>query len=188
MFSPVSIRRIAPITVLALLAALGLTPEAPASAAPSAAEVRAAVSRAERSKDLWATINVCNKTATSPRGYKQLGVRVQMPALGFNARLFMAVRIQYWDSGSQKFLDTTEHFGPASFGVSTHRAVQGGALFAFKPLPTPQTFLMRGRATLEWRIGKRVLGRVHRTTGKGFKFVDGGSPRGLSVATCTIKL
>ena len=44
---------------------------------------RAAVRRAERSRELWATINICSANAKPGGG--ELGVRGQMPSLGFSA-------------------------------------------------------------------------------------------------------
>src|SRR6516165_1209759 len=64
----------------------------PSPKPPTAAQMRAAVQRAERSKYLWATVNICN-TKRHPHA---IGVRGQMPALGFPALLQMTVHLKYW--------------------------------------------------------------------------------------------
>ncbi len=155
------------------------------SPAPTAAQIHAAVKQAEKSSDLWATINVCNVPTVNPRGLRQLGLRVQVPALGFPTRLYMTLGVDYWVAAKKRYASTGAKFGPHSVGIAVHKPRQDGSSFPFKP-PATGSYLMRGVATLEWRIGKRVLGRVKLTTRGGFKHVDFGDPHGLSVATCTI--
>lgn len=167
----------------ALTAALAVI--ADAASGPTGAQIRAAVRRAEKSTDLWATINVCNVPAAKPSGDKQIGVRVQIPALGFNARLYMTLGLQFWEGPRKGYVNTNVH-GPETIGLAVHSPRQGGYSFYYPKPPAGQTYLVRGSATLEWRISKTVLGRITRPTGGGYKHVDFGNPRGLSIATCTL--
>jgi hypothetical protein len=172
--------------LITLATALALPVIAGAASAPSGAQIRAAVRRAEKSKDLWATINVCNVPVAKPRGYKQIGVRVQIPALGFTARLYMTLGIQFWEGARKGYVRTNVQYGPKTIGLAVHSPRQGGYSFYFPSPPAGGSYLMRGVATLEWRIGKKVLARATRVTGAGYKNVDFGNPHGLSVATCTL--
>ena len=71
---------------------------------PTKAQIRTAVARAERSKSLWATVNICN----SKRYPDRIGVRGQMPSLGFAAWLSMDIQVQYYSDAHEK------HFVPAA--------------------------------------------------------------------------
>jgi hypothetical protein len=171
----------------AVVLVAGVSPPSAATATgPTPAQVRAAVARAEKSKDLWATINACNIPSTNPRGEKLIGVRVQMPALGFPSRLYKAVEIEYWSPARKRFLKTDARYPLKSFAIAVHAPQQSGVSFAFTRPPAGGHFLLRGVATLEWRIGTRVLGRVVRSTGHGYKHVDFSRPPGYNEATCTI--
>jgi hypothetical protein len=171
--------------VAMVAAAVALPVIADAASGPSGAQISAAVQRAEKSSDLWATINVCNVKVVRRSGFKQIGVRVQMPALGFSTRLYMTLGIQFWAGPQKGYVYTNVRYGPQSIGLAVHSPRQDGYSFYFKP-PAGGTYLMRGVATLEWRVGRRVLARVTRATGGGHQHVDFGNPRGLSVATCKL--
>ena len=59
--------------------------------------MHAAIARAERSRDLWATVNICD-TAKHPDA---IGIRASMPGTPKHARLAMRFRVQYrTDSGA----------------------------------------------------------------------------------------
>jgi hypothetical protein len=171
------------------LLALSLAPTALLAAAattPTPAQIRAAVARGEKSADLWATVNACNLASTHPKGEKLIGVRVQMPGLGFASHLYMAIDIEYWNQAKKRFLKTNSHYGLKSFGIAIRAPRQSGVSFAFTPPPAGSHYVLRGVATLEWRIGTRVLGRVVRNTGHGYHHVDFSQPPGFNAATCTI--
>ncbi len=156
------------------------------------------------SKELWATVNVCDSVKSPDR----VGVRASMPGDGTGKRMYARFRLQYrsapdggWrpvDGGvSRKF-----HLGSAG------RDRQAGYTFRMNP-PAPGTsFLLRGVADLEWRKkAYRVKGvrvkrgnttvvrrkRVFRgwvtakrstqVTRGGVTGVKGGE--GMSLATCT---
>src|SRR5947209_20193020 len=81
--------------VTTVLAAGVLVAAVPASAGTvGPARISRAVRNAERSPSLWATINICG----SRRHPNDVGVRGQMPTLGFSASLFMVVQVNYWSA------------------------------------------------------------------------------------------
>src|SRR5258708_2725459 len=103
---------------------------AAAAATPTPAQIRAAVTRGEKSADLWATVNACNISSAHPQGEKVIGVRVQMPGLGFAPRLYMAIEIEYWNQAKKRFQKTNSRYGLKSFGIAIHSPRQSGVSFA----------------------------------------------------------
>lgn len=171
----------------AVIAAAG-----PASAAPAAHRARhhrpptprqiaTAVRRAERSRSLWATVNICN----TRRYRNDLGVRGQMPTLGFAADLSMIVRVGYWAGSRHAFMPiqsatatTTLNLGKLSKGLQ-----QAGAVFPFRA----HAGRLNARITFVWRRGGQVIGRATRRTTAGHPDADDGSPPHYSAAQCRIR-
>jgi hypothetical protein len=149
----------------------------PSPKPPTAAQMRAAVQRAERSKYLWATVNICN-TKRHPHA---IGVRGQMPALGFPALLQMTVHLKYWSTAKSMFLPIPHVARNLSLGVASTGLHQGGFTFTFTP-----PVLLSGQIDFRWSVHGHTLGRTTRSTGHGFKGVDGGDPPGHSASTCTM--
>jgi hypothetical protein len=146
--------------------------------APTPAQVRAAVARAERSKQLWSTINICN----SKHHPDTLGIRGQMPSLGFPAALFMQVQVDYWNYTAKKFEPDPGVQQRVSLGDPANEVVQGGAEFKFKP-----PAVLAGTITFEWKLRGRLIGAKRRATGGGHKNAKFGDPPGYSKNDCTIK-
>jgi hypothetical protein len=166
------------VVALATAVAAAVAPAATArrsSKAPSAAQIRAAVRAAERSRSLWATVNICD----TERHPDTIGVRGQMPSLGFPADLSMRVQIDYWSFDKNRFVSDPGVTQNVSLGSETDRLVQGGANFRFTP-----PVVLSGTVTFEWKLAGRVIGRATRLTGHGYKHVDAGDPAGYSTATC----
>jgi hypothetical protein len=155
----------------------GCLPAAP----PTTAQVKAAVAAAARSTDLWATVNICN-TAAYP---DEVGIRGQLPGLGFQADLSLTVAVQYFSAAQNKFLSTGD-VQVVDLGLATHSAHQGGAIFPFQPPAAGDSYVLRGSVTFEWKLGGKVLGQVTRNTGHGYANVAAGDPAGYSEGTCTI--
>jgi hypothetical protein len=148
---------------------------------PTAAQIRAAVNRAENSPDLWATINICN-TAQFPN---YIGVRGQMPALGFTATISMDVGVEYYSIASKKFeqVGSVQH---VNLGRSTKGVHQGGVRFPFQAPAAGETYQLRGFITFNWWYrGKLIGSAVHRTK-HGQKNVDYSDPPGYSAGICLI--
>jgi len=136
------------------------------------------VGKAERSKDLWATINICNTL----RHQDVMGIRAQMPALGFSAQLWMQF-------SADRFLSTSGTFKPyprattlVRLGTSSQGDDQGGASYLFPS----HAGLLRGRVTFEWRLGGRTIARTGRVTQAGHPRAMHGDPQGFSSAKCLI--
>jgi hypothetical protein len=143
--------------------------------------MRTAVAAAERSPDLWATVNVC----TSAPNTDLVGIRGQMPSLGLPATLKMVVSIYYWNYTDNTF-DPANVSEVVNLGTGTHGLRQGGVDFPFSPPPTGSTYLVRGTVTFQWLSGTKVVGQVTKNTGHGYANVSFSDPPGYSSGTCTL--
>lgn len=163
------------------LAAPALSSLVPAGAsartpkAPSPTQLRTAVARAAGSRELWATVNICN----APGYANSLGIRAQMPALGFATRLSIRVQVDYWNFTQGRFMPDPGVSAPISLGRQSSGLHQGGVIFRFSP-----PVVLSGTVTFKWKLGNRVIGRAVRQTGHGYRGVDYGVPAGYSTATC----
>jgi hypothetical protein len=146
---------------------------------PTRSQIQQALRSAARSPDLWATVNICNTTSYR----NKLGIRGQMPALGFPSQLTMTIDVDYWASAQKQFKAIPGFkkqlvvLGTFGFGVQ-----QGGTTFSFEP----HAGLLRGRITFEWKRAGKALGYIVRGTTGNHKQVDQAHPPGHSAPTCTI--
>jgi hypothetical protein len=164
----------------AILALIGVSVAGRAAAAtPSPSQVRKAVSDAKRSKQLWATINICD-TRHHPN---TLGIRGQMPALGFPSLISIAISVDFWSPESKRFKPDPGANKLIRLGHSSEGIHQQGVSFRF----APQAGRFRGSATFVWKRGGKVVGETDRVTTGGHRDADFGDPRGFSAATCTIR-
>jgi hypothetical protein len=145
---------------------------------PTPAQVRAAVAKAERSKQLWSTVNICN-TKHHPDA---IGIRGQMPSLGFPASLFMQVQVDYYNYAAKKFEPDPGVQQWVSLGDPADEIVQGGTEFKFKP-----PAVLAGTVTFQWKLHGKVIGTKQRATAGGHKNAKFGDPPGYSSNDCTIK-
>ena len=167
---------------LAILLAVSLisaTASAGASGShsPTPAQIRNAVRSAEHSRSLWATINICNTT----KHPHELGLRGQMPALGFEAGLYMIFEVEYRSPVSIAF-----HADPGTrkrvfLGRAALRVHQAGLTFRFT-----KSAQLAGRVEFQWELNGKLIGHVTRRTTGGHSHVDGGDPPGHSVASCSM--
>jgi hypothetical protein len=169
---------------ISALAAMLLPASALGSAAgnpPTPGQVRAAVLRAERSRHLWATINVCNTSAYPDR----IGIRGQMPALGFPARLEMRIQVDYWAAAAKRFQPVPGRSASAvaRLGTAVGGLQQGGHTFHFKP----GSGSLSGTIKFQWMRKGKVIGQISKPATGGHHGVDGGDPPHHSAATCTIR-
>lgn len=162
-----------------LLAAIVVAAPALAASGPSQSQIRAAVARARASKNLWATVNVCG-----PRSARRtIGIRAQMPGLGFSAQLSVRIQLEYWNVAKQHFVvvaDPNAH-GVVRLGTVVAGLQQGGESFAF----THGAYL---RATVTFtyrRHGKQLLSVTRHTTG-GHPLADQGRPAHYTAAACRL--
>jgi hypothetical protein len=162
--------------IAAIAALLVSAPAAALGSSPTPAQMRTSVSRAERSSELWATINICN----TPAHPNQLGVRAQIPALGFPASLSIAIEVKYFASGSFRPDPGVKKL--IRLGTQSNRVHQAGHTFQF----APHAGLLTGAVTFAWKRGGQLLGQITRPTTGGHRDVDFGDPRKHSAATCRI--
>ncbi|MFL5860558.1 MAG: hypothetical protein ACJ780_07250 [Solirubrobacteraceae bacterium] len=144
------------------------------------ARIARAIRAAKASRSLWATVNIC-----SSRRYRHdLGVRGQMPTLGFSASMFMVVQVNYWSAKSKRFLPIQSKFATTrlSLGNASNGIEQDGAVFPFRP----PTGLLNATITFIWTRGGKVIGRTVRRTTAGHPDADHGSPPHYSAAQCRI--
>jgi hypothetical protein len=167
-----SLGTIGAVTVLAVLAPAAASARA-ATAPPTPAQIQAAVRSAERSPKLWATVNVCREP--------WFGVRGEMPALGFAAKLSMKIQVDYWNTAKKRFVPLRGVSTKLSVGTFASNYHQAGASWRFMP-----PALLSGTVTFQWKLGRNVIGKVTRKTAGGIKGVDRGEPRGHSSASCTL--
>lgn len=152
---------------------------ATASPAPTPAQIRAAIRRAERSRTLWATVNICDPR----RRPNALGVRGQMPTLGFPASMSLDIRVNHYAPAKHRF----EPVPHATVEVSLERPAkslqQAGATFRFPR----HAGLLNASFTFRWKRSGRLLGQATRTTTGGHRDADFGSPPHFSAAQCRIR-
>jgi hypothetical protein len=145
------------------------------------ARIARAVRTAEHSKSLWATVNICS----SRRYPHALGVRGQMPTLGFSASMSMVIQVNYWSATSHRFLPIQSKLATTrlSLGHATTGIEQAGAVFPFKA----HTGLLNATITFSWTRSGKVIGQTVRRTTAGHRDADHGSPPHYSAAQCLIK-
>ncbi len=173
--------------LLATLAAAPLpaeagSPPAVARAAakdPTRAQIQRAVGRAERSRALWATVNICD-TRRYPH---TIGVRGQMPALGFPAWLSMNIQVNSFSTPKRRFVKLPGQTTTLRLGRSSSGLQQDGATFRFKP----HMGLLNATIKFVWRRSGRLLAETTRTTTGGHRNADFGSPPHHSSGQCRIR-
>jgi hypothetical protein len=163
------------VAVLIAIAAVAAPATAGAHRVPTTTQIHSAIAVAEHSQALWATVNICD-TKQHP---DTIGVRGQMPSLGFSADLWMNVQINYWNFAKSKFVRDPGVSKNVSLGRPMNRIIQGGANFRFKP-----PVVLSGTVTFQWKLAGKVIGQATRQTGYHYKHVDGGDPPGYSQPTC----
>jgi hypothetical protein len=146
---------------------------------PSAAQIRKAVRSAEHSKALWATVNICD-TKKFP---DTLGVRGQMPALGFSSSLSIDIQVDFFDKTQKRFLPVPSAKMKIPLGRVASGLQQGGATFTFQP----HTGLLSATVEFRWMRAGKVLAHTTRRTTGGHLSADFGSPPHFSAPQCTIK-
>jgi hypothetical protein len=134
------------------------------------------------SRQLWATINVCN-----PKDQPDIvGVRGSMPSDGHRQdRMFMSFRLQYLSSTTNHWADLAGAT-PAFLAVGSGTARQGGQSFQLMPVAGKPAFTLRGLVEFQWRRGRTVLQSTRRPTTAGHVSLAGADPRGFSAAACQI--
>jgi hypothetical protein len=162
----------------AALAGALVTASAEASSSPPPAPHALRASR-----NLWATIDVCNPADQR----NTVGVRGSMPGDGQPGdTMFMRFRLQFVDTHADRWVDLA---GASSeyFAVGNARSArQAGRSFVLVPPTRGSAFKLRGVVNYQWRHGSRVVSALTRTTSPGHESLAGADPPNFSAATCQI--
>jgi hypothetical protein len=171
--------------VAALLAAFA-TQSGPTLAAAPTGPAHAAASGHTllQSRDLWATINVCN--AIDQPDF--VGIRGSMPGNGqAHDMMYMRFRVQYLDVQSMHWVDAKNRVVADFHAVgSANKVRQAGTSFDLPPIAGGPAISYRGVVTFQWRRGAHVLASSSRTTSAGRVSTSGADPAGFSAATCVL--
>jgi hypothetical protein len=151
----------------------------PAALMSGALVALAAAAPAHASKNLWATVNVCD-TAKHPN---EIGVRASMPGFPRGTARRMRFRIQYRDGDRWRYV-TGADSGWRSLSRAHGRPLEAGWSFEFPPPESAITF--RGVVRYRWIRDGRVVGRALEITEAGHRSTAGADPPGYSTATCSI--
>ena len=156
-----------PLIVCALAAALTC------AAAPAQAKTR----------NLWATINVCD----SPKYADSVGIAARMPGDGTKRRMYMRFYVQYRADKQWKYVKEGGVSPWLNAGSAQYSWSQRGYTFGFSPPAAGTKFVMRGLVKFEWRSkGGKVVKKTHRITSSGH-VTKGADPKGYSAAQCTLE-
>jgi hypothetical protein len=148
----------------------------------AAAFAPASMHALERSRALWATVDVC-----SPSDQPNfVGIRGSMPGDGHKGdAMYMRFRIQYLQATNHKWVDVAKGADSGFVKVgSAGVARQDGQSFRF--ITGPQTFTLRGYVTFQWRHSHNVLGTTNKVTQAGHTSLVGADPKNYSAATCKL--
>jgi hypothetical protein len=169
--------------VYAALAALALALPAAALGIGSPSARAHAAGSVLQSRQLWATINVCN-----PKDQPDiLGVRGSMPSDGKpQDRMYMSFRLQYLNGSTKHWADLAGT-APGFISVGSGKGGrQGGQSFQLMPVTGRPSSMLRGLVEFQWRRGRTVLQSARRPTTAGHRSLAGADPPGYSAATCLI--
>lgn len=139
---------------------------------------------AATSKDLWATVNVCD-TQIHPN---MMGVRASMPGDAQHTRMYMRFIAQYYDRSSQLWSEVTGS-GVSRWiyvGSGDYARRQAGYTFAFDQPDAGKTFVLRGAVDFKWTKGRRIVRTAHLITKAGHPNTKGADPKSYSASLCEI--
>ena len=166
------------LTAVALLAFTAVSAARTSSHRPTRAQMLAAVRSAERSRYMWATVNICN----TKRYPDSIGIRAQMPALGFPTTLEMDFQVDQRSAQSASFRPLSGAKRAVSVGSVKRGLQQDGVTFT---VPASAGAL-RGTVSFEWKLGHEVLGQSSRITTRGHPSANFGDPRRYSASRCVV--
>jgi hypothetical protein len=137
-----------------------------------------------QSRQLWATIDVCNARDQPDT----IGVRGSMPGDGQAGQtMYMMFRLEYKDKATKRWVSPSYASAPAYVAVGAAKSVrQGGGSFQLTPTPGKPALTWRGVVTFQWRRGSTAVTSASRPTSADRISLAGADPAGFSAATCTI--
>ena len=169
-------RSIAPLLALVLL-----LPAPAMSGASTATWAQVSSHSLLQSRQLWATIDLCNP----PDQPHYVGVRGSMPGDGrASDTMYMRFRLQYVSATTGQWTDIAKGPAPPFVAVGSAKTTrQLGRSFQVRP---QQTLTLRGVVSFQWREDGRVQASASRVTTAGRESLKGSDPAGFSAATCRI--
>ena len=142
--------------------------------------------RVLRSRELWATIDVCN----APNQPNTVGIRGSMPGdKRPHDRLWMSFHLQYLHTTTDTWSDLATGLVSSEYvlvGAGKTPGREDGTSFVIKPSQDKEAFTLRGQVDFQWRRAGTVLETVSEVTTAGHKSLAGADPPGYSAATCVI--
>jgi hypothetical protein len=138
------------------------------------------------SKDLWATINVCD---VPPKFENTIGIRGSMPGLGNrSSRLMMRFQVQFKAKNDGDWHDAgvDSDSGWQRVGRTIRQVIESGQNFTYAAPTDGGTHLLRGRVRFRWYRHHRIVARQQRYTEAGHRSTAGSMPKGYSAAQCEI--
>jgi hypothetical protein len=137
------------------------------------------------SRELWATVDVCNPAHQRDT----VGIRGAMPGDGqANDRMYMSFRLQYLNPVTGHWTNLLSSASASYVPVGgAASARQGGRSFQLVPPAAGKPAVtLRGVADFQWRRGKTIVEQAERTSTAGHKSLAGADPAGYSAASCVI--
>ncbi len=154
-----------------------------ATLAPAAAQSASAHSPAH-SRELWATVDVCN-----PKDQPNtIGIRGSMPGDGHAKDvMYMRFRVQYLDAAKKEWLNLGKGGDSGLLKLGSGALTrQSGFSVELAPVAGKPPFTLRGYVVFQWRKGATVLQSATRLTTSGHTSAAGADPRGFSATTCKL--
>ena len=154
------------------------------AATPAKGKLAAASSALLRSRQLWATIDVCNPFDQPD----MIGIRGSMPGDGTpRDAMYMRFRLEYLLAATKRWMPLATGVEPVYVSVGTAKSArQAGRSFQLVPVPGKPPFTLRGVVSFQWRRGASVVLSTSRPTSAGRQSLAGADPAGFSAATCLI--
>src|SRR3954469_4967117 len=157
---------------------------ATAVACCATAALPASAATPKLSKDLWATVNLCD-TATHSN---MMGVRASIPGDGDHTRMYMRFVAQYYDRSRQLWSEV-KGSGVSKWiyvGSGIYARRQAGYTFAFDAPGSGKTFVLRGAVDYKWTKGRRIVRTARVLTKSGHPNTKGADPEAYTAGLCEI--
>jgi hypothetical protein len=143
----------------------------------------AAGAQKARTKQLWATVNVCD-TRKHP---DTIGLRASMPGLAKRSNMLMRFRIQYFSADEERWRRIPDADSRWS-RVARQKGgtAESGWRVPLTPVQEGGSWRLRGVVHFRWKRNGKVVRSARRITEGGHRSTTGADPRRYSSATCVI--
>jgi hypothetical protein len=137
-----------------------------------------------KSRELWATVDVCNPSDQP----NTVGVRGSMPGDNHSKdEMYMRFRLQYLDSSTKHWVDLAHGADSGFVAVGAAKSArQTGRSFQLVPVAGKPAVSLRGVVSFQWRRGSAVEYTISRPTTAGHKSLAGADPPSFSAAGCSL--